>query len=144
MASYIDKVLTHDERVLHSGNVSVLSMLGWLILGILTSVIGVGLIILLWIWIVCKTTELAITNKRVITKTGFISRHTVEINMAKVESVQVNQSLLGRIFNYGTLLIAGGGTPQAPVVGVKDPIRFRQAFMEAQDAINAERSATAS
>ena len=55
------------------------------------------------------------TNKRVITKFGFISRRTVEINMAKVESVQVEQSLFGRLFNYGTLLIAGSSVHDAPL-----------------------------
>jgi hypothetical protein len=42
--------------------------------------------------------------------------------------------LWGRIFNFGTLLIAGGGNPQAPIPGIANPLRFRQAFMEAQDA----------
>ena len=57
--------------------------------------------------------------------------------MAKVESVQVNQGMLGRIFNYGTLVISGAGAPQAPIPGISDPMAFRRAFMEFQDQGNA-------
>jgi uncharacterized membrane protein YdbT with pleckstrin-like domain len=80
-----------------------------------------------------KTTELAITNKRVIAKSGFVSRHTIELNINRVESLQVSQSLLGRMFNFGTLIISGGGNPQAPITGISNPLEFRKAFTEAQD-----------
>lgn len=80
-----------------------------------------------------KTTELAITTKRVIVKHGFIRRRTVEININKVESIQVDQEVLGRMFNFGTLVIAGAGDPQAPIAGISSPMAFRKAFIEAQD-----------
>ena len=134
MPGYIDQVLTHDERVIHIGHISLWSMWLEILLGIVTLPLVIGVFILLWVLIKYKSTELAITNKRVITKFGFISRNTVEINMAKVESVQVHQSLWGRMFNFGTLIISGGGNPQAPIPGISQPLRFRQAFMEAQDA----------
>ena len=69
----------------------------------------------------------------VIAKFGFISRRTVEININEVESIQVDQGILGRIFNYGTLVIAGAGDPQAPIPGISEPMAFRRAFIEAQD-----------
>ena len=53
--------------------------------------------------------------------------------MHKVESVQVMQGMLGRLFNYGTLVISGAGAPQAPIPGISDPMAFRRAFMESQD-----------
>jgi uncharacterized membrane protein YdbT with pleckstrin-like domain len=111
--------------------------MAWLImLGIiLLPAFGAGLIFLLFAWVKYKTTELAITNKRVIAKFGFISRRTVEINISKIESIQVDQSITGRIFNYGTLLIAGAGDPQAPILGISKPMEFRKAFMEAQEGI---------
>jgi len=74
------------------------------------------------------------SNKRVIAKFGFISRKTVELNISKVESIQVNQGFLGRIFNFGTLVISGAGNPQAPIPGISDPMAFRRAFMESQDS----------
>lgn len=83
-----------------------------------------------------KTTELAITNKRVIAKFGLISRKTIEINISKVESIQVDQSIIGRIFNYGSLVISGAGNPQAPIPKIDDPICFRRKFSEIQDQSN--------
>jgi uncharacterized membrane protein YdbT with pleckstrin-like domain len=66
-------------------------------------------------------------------KTGFISRRTVELNLQKVESVQVDQGFLGRMLNFGTVVIAGGGNPFAPLTGIADPLGFRRAFLEAQE-----------
>ena len=134
MTTYVEEVLTKDERVIHVGHISLWS-LSWLIaLGALLLVVfGLGLICWLIVYIKYKTTELAITNKRVIAKFGFISRRTIEININKVESIQVDQTLLGRIFNYGTLLISGAGNPQAPIPGISQPILFRKAFVEAQE-----------
>ena len=80
-----------------------------------------------------KSTEPAFTNKRVIAKFGFISRRTIELSVAKVESAQVNQGMPGRIFNYGRLVISGAGAPQAPIPGISDPMATRRAFMEFQD-----------
>lgn len=135
MASYVDQVLTKDERVVHVGHISLWSLSGHIILGaLLLFVFGLGLIVWASAFIKYKTTELAITNKRVIAKFGFISRRTIEINLNKVESLQVDQGILGRIFNYGTLVIAGAGNPQAPIPGISDPMMFRKAFVEAHEA----------
>jgi uncharacterized membrane protein YdbT with pleckstrin-like domain len=133
MASYIEGTLIKDEKIIYTGHVSLWSLAPLIILGVLTVWFAVGLIFLIWAYIRYKTTELAFTNKRVIAKFGFISRHTIELNINKVESLQVNQGLLGRIFNYGTLVISGAGNPQAPIPGISDPMTFRRAFMESQD-----------
>ena len=134
MASYVEGALVKDERVVYIGRVSMWSLSLPIFLGlVLLPLFGAGLVFWLIAWVRYKTTELAITNKRVIAKFGFISRRTVEINIHKVESIQVDQSMLGRIFNFGTLLISGAGDPQAPITGISDPMAFRKAFMEAQD-----------
>ena len=134
MASYIESTLIKDERILYAGHISAWT-LTWLILPgiVLLPAFGAGLILLGAAWIKYKSTELAITNKRVIAKFGFISRRTVEININKIESLQVDQGVLGRIFNFGTLLISGTGEAQAPIPGISKPLEFRKAFMEAQD-----------
>ncbi|WP_200883498.1 PH domain-containing protein [Aquabacterium sp. NJ1] len=80
-----------------------------------------------------KKTELAFTNKRVIAKFGFISRHTVEIYLSKVESLQVSQGIFGRIFDFGTLIISGAGNPRAPIPGIDSPMLLRRLLMEFQD-----------
>jgi uncharacterized membrane protein YdbT with pleckstrin-like domain len=71
------------------------------------------------------TTELAITDHRVIYKTGLLSRHTLEINRSKVESVDVDQSILGRIFGYGTIIVRGTGGSLEPIRNIADPLIFR-------------------
>ena len=71
------------------------------------------------------TTELAITDHRVIYKTGLVSRHTLEMNRGKVESVDVNQTILGRILGYGTIIVRGTGGSLEPIRNVADPLTFR-------------------
>lgn len=134
MTSYVEGALVKDEKIVHLGHISLWSLWHLIALGvILLPAVGIGLIFLVMAYIRYKTTELAITTKRVIVKFGFIRRSTVEININKVESIQVDQEVLGRIFNFGTLIISGAGNPQAPITGISGPMEFRRAFIEAQD-----------
>lgn len=71
------------------------------------------------------STELAVTDQRVIFKRGIFARHTIEMNRAKVESVDVDQSILGRILGYGTLLVRGTGGSLEPMESISDPLVFR-------------------
>ncbi|MFI8384874.1 PH domain-containing protein [Pseudomonas sp. NPDC079086] len=134
MGSYVDSALAKGEHVIYQGKTSIWSLLPRIILGfIFLGLFGLGL--LFWIDAAIKyfTTELAITNKRVIAKFGLISRTTIEINLQKIESIQVNQGILGRIFNFGSVIVSGAGNPQAPVPGISSPLNFRRAFLEAQE-----------
>lgn len=134
MASYIEGALVKDERVVYIGHISLWSLAVPIGLGVLLLVVfGLGLIFWGYAYVKYKTTELAVTNRRVIAKFGFISRRTVELNITKVESVQVDQSALGRLFDFGTLVISGSGGSQEPIPGISKPMAFRKAFMEAQD-----------
>ncbi len=85
----------------------------------------IGLWCLFIAWIRRWSTELAVTNRRVIHKTGILSRSTQEMNREKVESVDVVQSLPGRIFGYGTVLVRGVGSSWEPFVHIADPLSFR-------------------
>jgi uncharacterized membrane protein YdbT with pleckstrin-like domain len=71
------------------------------------------------------TTELAVTDHRVIFKSGLFSRHTIEMNRSKVESVDVDQTVLGRLFGYGTVIVRGTGGSLEPMRNISDPIAFR-------------------
>jgi uncharacterized membrane protein YdbT with pleckstrin-like domain len=71
------------------------------------------------------TTELAVTDQRVIYKAGLLSRHTLEMNRAKVESVTVDQTMLGRLFGYGTIIVRGTGSTLEPIRNISDPLTFR-------------------
>ena len=78
------------------------------------------------------TTELAVTDHRVIYKSGLLSRHTIEMNRDKVESVDVDQSLLGRIFGYGTVVVRGTGGSLEPIRNIGDPLTFRSHITASQ------------
>jgi uncharacterized membrane protein YdbT with pleckstrin-like domain len=133
MASYVESVLISGETVLHRGRVSLWPHAWKIVLGILLLPVVVGLAILIWVLIIYKTTEIAITNKRIIAKFGFISRSTTEINLPKVESLQVDQGVMARLFGYGTIVVAGAGTPNLRIPGIAEPLQFRKHFMEATD-----------
>jgi uncharacterized membrane protein YdbT with pleckstrin-like domain len=133
MSSYIDEVLIPGERVLHRARISLWPFSMHILIGVLLAVVIVGLVVLAWVYVKVKATEIAITTKRIILKEGLISRSTVEINLGKVESVRVDQTLMGRILNYGTLVISGTGMAAAPFQGIADPLSFRKQFMAAAD-----------
>jgi uncharacterized membrane protein YdbT with pleckstrin-like domain len=71
------------------------------------------------------TTELAVSDRRVIYKSGLLSRHTLEMNTGKVESVDVDQSLLGRFLGFGTVIVRGTGGSLEPIRMIGDPLGFR-------------------
>jgi uncharacterized membrane protein YdbT with pleckstrin-like domain len=71
------------------------------------------------------TTELAVTDERVIYKTGLMRRHTFEVNRAKVDMVDVDQSILGRILGYGTITVRGTGGSLEPIRDIVNPLGFR-------------------
>lgn len=73
-------------------------------------------------------TEMAVTSRRIIYKRGLIRRKTAEMNLDKVESVNVSQSILGRIFDYGTIDVRGTGGGIEGVRSVAEPLRFRSAI----------------
>src|SRR6185312_336245 len=131
--SYIDDSLIAGEVVVHRARVSWWSQAGHVVLGIVLLPVLIGLVFLGIAWVRIHSTELAITNKRVIAKFGFIKRDTVEINLSKVEAVRVEQGFWGRMLNFGTILMSGTGGSIEPIPNIADPLVFRRKFMEATD-----------
>ena len=129
--SYVKHVIQPGEQVVMVGRLSwivyhraiALALLGvilvvleriysgrdWLVIGTAALFGAAALISALQAWFLRWTTEIAVTNKRIIYKRGLITRHTAEMNMDKVASVDVDQSLLGRLLNYGSVHILGTG-----------------------------------
>ncbi|MFY2645690.1 MULTISPECIES: PH domain-containing protein [Achromobacter] len=133
--SYVQNSLMPREHVVYQGQLSIWCMVPSIIVGtILLAAYGLGLLVFLLLYIRYISTELAITNRRVISKTGFISRSTVELSLQKIESVQVDQGILGRVFNFGSIVLAGAGTPRAPITGISNPMAFRRAFLDEQES----------
>ncbi len=95
--------------------------------------IGLGLLLgvpnFIGAWFTRWSTEIAVTDRRVIYKRGFIRRTSIEMNMDKVESIDVNQSILGRIFDYGDVLVRGTGHGLEPLRMIQRPLAFRSAVI---------------
>ena len=107
MTSYINQILIDGEQVIYQARLSMWSQSVLVLVGIvLLPAFGVGLILLLWAWLICRTTELAITNKRIISKSGIIQRTIMELRLDKIESIKVDQGIMGRILNFGSITIS--------------------------------------
>lgn len=143
MASYIANSLIKDEKVLLKATVSfgaslfsILLAGGFVVGGAVAFNAGkaggpgiiVGLILFVLIFLKYKTTELVVTNKRLIAKSGLIKRQAIEMTLSKIESLQVSQSIMGRMLNYGTIIISGAGNPQARLPNISAPLIFRKTF----------------
>lgn len=79
------------------------------------------------------SSEFAVTNRRVVVKSGFLRRHSTEILLRQVEGITVDQGILGRIFNYGTIVVEGTGSDRTPYKGIAAPIALRLAVQEQID-----------
>lgn len=135
MASYVERNLINGEEVVYQGHISLWHLAPRISSGIvLTLLFGLGLLVLIGVLIRYKSTEIAVTNKRIVAKFGFIRRRTVEIAVRKIESIQVQQGLMGRMFDFGSIVMAGAGNPQAPIPGISAPMEFRKRFLEQQEA----------
>jgi len=80
-------------------------------------------------WLRRHATEIVVTDRRVILKRGLLSHYTVEMNVAKIETVDVRQSIWGRILNYGTVIVRGTGAGIEPLRGVGGPVALRNAIL---------------
>ncbi|MDN5000719.1 PH domain-containing protein [Bradyrhizobium sp. GCM10027634] len=152
MARYIDEILQPGERVLYSTNAHWIfyfpAILAWIVAIALfavsrqsdiysimiLSLFGSGLVALAALYWTVKgwfhrfTTETDVTNLRVVHKTGFIKRRTFEMALDKVESVDVDQTILGRILNYGDVTIRGVGEGIETIKTIASPLAFRSSI----------------
>lgn len=122
MGQYVQSNLTSGENLVYEAK------LHWIIF------VSLRAIFTLWIaplidWF---NSEFAITSKRIIIKVGLISRRTLEMNLVKVESVNVDQSILGRILGYGTITVIGTGGTREPFYRISRPLDFRKAYQQLQ------------
>lgn len=120
MGNYVDNHLIRDEQVEYE------TRYHWIIFISLRSLFSLGILPL----IDRNTDEFAITNRRIIVKTGLISRHTLEMNLSKIESVNVDQTILGRLLGYGTITIIGSGGTRESFPNISNPLEFRKKFQE--------------
>jgi uncharacterized membrane protein YdbT with pleckstrin-like domain len=126
---YVEDNLMAGERVTHR------TRLHW------TAFVSLKALLTLFIapLVARATSEFAVTNRRVIIKVGLVSRKTVELNLEKVESVGVEQTIFGRLLGYGTIVVVGTGGTKEPFRGIADPMGFRRAVNEATEALRGPR-----
>ena len=152
MGRYIDDILQPGEKVLYSTNAHWMFYLpaiaAWIVaivFFVLSRMVVADVPVLLCLsmaaisavvalykmlsaWFHRWTTETDVTNLRVVHKTGFIKRRTFEMSLDKVESVDVNQSILGRILNYGDVTILGVGEGKETISTIASPLAFRNSI----------------
>lgn len=143
---YIERILQPGEKLLYTGTIH------WVVYtpAIIFSLIAIVLLtqvsqgsnglpwlvgsVALWLaagifffsaWFRRWTTEIDVTDRRVVCKRGFMNRHTVEMNMDKIESVDVDQSIMGRILDYGDITVRGTGETMERMRGIGAPLDFR-------------------
>ena len=147
--SYTNKTLISGEEVLFTTSFSikvlVINYTFWVTLiavlpavvlpdaGIEHFLIGLSVISVFFIKSVISylTTEYSITNKKVLTKTGLISRDTDELPSAKIEGIDVKQSIIERILNIGNIVVTGTGTQTVVFAGVDNPLQFKKTIQTA-------------
>ena len=88
--------------------------------------LGIALIAAVLHWLKLRKTELAVTNKRVIKKTGIISRRTDEMKITSIETVTLQQSVVGTLLGYGTLLVTGRGVSDVTYSAIRDPMGVKR------------------
>ena len=152
MARYIDEILQPNEKLLYSTSIHWIfylpGVLAWIIaiaafvlarraetdpaniFWLAVSIVA-ALVAVYWTfraWFRHWTTETDVTDMRVVHKEGFIRRRTFEMNHDKVESVDVDQSILGRILSYGDVTINGVGEGRETIKTIAHPLQFRNAI----------------
>ena len=152
MGRYIDDILQPGEKVLYSTNAHWIfflpAMAGWvvaIVLLVLSGMVPAGPSVLVCLslaaivaifalyktvtaWFHRWTTETDVTNLRVVHKTGFIKRQTIEMSLDKIASVNVDQTILGRIFNYGDVKLSSVGEAEEEIKMLTSPLEFRNAI----------------
>ncbi|MDD3181811.1 MAG: PH domain-containing protein [Alphaproteobacteria bacterium] len=95
------------------------------------AIIFFGALDLVFSFIRQLSTELVVTDQRVIAKHGFIATTSYELMMTKVEGATIDQSVMGRLLGYGTLMVKGTGGGISPIDHVADPYKFHSYLMSA-------------
>lgn len=141
MTSHVEQALMQGEQVLYQGRVSRWALF-WpdVPLGVLLTPVIIGRFLLGAALIKRYATEVVGTTHRVIVRRGLIQRDTVELNTRQIETAQVMRGLLGRMFDFRTLAVAGGGHPRAAVDGIAEPSAFSRACLEARQAVLGNRA----
>lgn len=146
MTSYVENSLADGEQIVYLARLSLWPYSFPILLGLISILLPLwhhlslwlmlpGIAIFCWLYALIGSVELAVTNRRIIGKTGIIRRATAELYLSRVEGVVVKQTMQGRLLNYGTLSIKGVGSEAATIANIAAPLDFRKAFTAEMDAM---------
>ena len=91
--------------------------------------------VILWSMMQRNAMEMALTNRRVVIKTGVVSRSTTEMPLSKVESIQVIEPAMGRMLGYGTIRVIGTGGTTEPFEQIQNPLEFRRQVQQQMEKL---------
>lgn len=132
--AFAQKVPAYIQQSLSKGEeVQAVFKLHWFVwvpvwIWALAGVLSAGLLapVAIYLWLSIRTIEQGLTNKRVITKRGIISRNTDEMKLSSIETVELQQSIFGRIFGFGNVKVTGRGTSAVVLKTVTDPMAIKR------------------
>jgi uncharacterized membrane protein YdbT with pleckstrin-like domain len=149
MATFVSKNLMTDENIVYAtkfhwiilSNAFVVVLIGVIMMGAIPIwgntagiiVIIIGILYGIYLYLLIKTSEFVITNKRVIMKKGIISTTTLEVLLSKAESISAYQTIRGKLFGYGNIAVIGSGGTKNVFNFIEKPFEFKKV---AQDEID--------
>lgn len=125
--SFIEESLSSGEEIVARFKLhwfSRIPLVIWLLLGLVT--FGVTWLIAIYEFLRLRAIEQGVTNKRVIFKTGIISRKSEEMKLTSIETVEIDQGVLGRLFNFGDIKVTGRGTSDLVFKRINDPMSVKR------------------
>jgi uncharacterized membrane protein YdbT with pleckstrin-like domain len=130
---YIEESLSTDEEVKAEFRLHWVAKL-WLYLWLALAIpsLGVTLFLALWEWLKLRNIEQGVTNKRVIFKTGIISRQSDEMKISSIETVEIIQSVWGRLLGFGTVKVTGRGVSDLVFKKIADPMDVKRRIESAE------------
>ena len=146
---YIESNLMNGESIIYRAKLSkiififpvitllILTIIAGIIWDVAAAITGFFFLLLIVIipveissYIRYRSSEFGITNNRVLIKVGLIRRNSHETMLSKIEGIQVDQGILGRLFNYGSIIIKGTGGTSNPFKQIDAPLEFRKKVQE--------------
>ena len=124
---YIEESLSAGEQIIGFFRLHWVSrswMVLWIVLAIPT--LGITLILALYEFLRLRSIEQGVTNKRVIYKKGIVSRNSEEMKLNSIETVEIHQGILGRVFGFGDVTVTGRGLSNVVFKTVDDPMAVKR------------------
>ena len=135
--SYIEESLSQDEQVVALFKphwFAYLPMILWLLLGLVS--FGLTWLIALYEYLKLRFLEQGVTNKRVIYKRGIVSRKTEEMKLGSIETVEINQGVIGRLFGFGEVKVTGKGLSDVVFCRINDPMAVKRAIESVSNPVD--------